>query len=109
MRMGEIGASVGTFGRELLATLQVQSRDGQEPSSTLPGASSAAGNGDFERSKRSEAAIEGLRGTLDRLASSIDTNQRQLLTKLEDFNDRLRRVERSGSDAADQCSDGWSY
>ena len=48
----------------------------------------------------SEAAVGGLRGTMDHVVSSMDSNQRQLVTKLEDVGERLDRVERNGPAAA---------
>jgi hypothetical protein len=99
-RMAEIGASLKTFGRGLLATLQDQTADAKEPnaSATVAAAPAAAGDGDLERFRVSAAAVDGLRGTMDRVASSLDGSQRQLLARLEDFSDRLHRVERDGTE-----------
>jgi hypothetical protein len=60
-----------------------------------------AGGGNVERLSEkidevrasSAAATDGLRSTLDRVVSSIESNQRELLAKLENFNERVSRAE----------------
>jgi hypothetical protein len=46
---------------------------------------------------RGRAAVGELRGTIDTVASSMESNQRQLVTKLEDVSERLERVERNAT------------
>jgi hypothetical protein len=78
------------------------------PSLAMESATTAVAEADVERitlkidqvRASSEAAVEGLRGTMDRVVSSMDSNQRQLVTKLEDVGERLDRVERNGPAAA---------
>lgn len=78
------------------------------PSLAMESATTVVAEADVERitlkidqvRASSEAAVEGLRGTMDRVVSSMDSNQRQLVTKLEDVGERLDRVERNGPAAA---------
>ena len=78
------------------------------PSLAMESATTAVAEADVERitlkidqvRASSEAAVEGLRGTMDHVVSSMDSNQRQLVTKLEDVGERLDRVERNGPAAA---------
>jgi hypothetical protein len=74
------------------------------PGQAMESATAAVAEGDVERitlkidqvRASSEAAVEGLRGTMDHVVSSMESNQRQLVTKLEVVGERLDRVERNG-------------
>jgi hypothetical protein len=48
----------------------------------------------------SVAAVGDLRGTINTVASSTESNQRQLVTKLQEFSERLDRIERNAPAAA---------
>ena len=48
----------------------------------------------------SVAAVGDLRGTITTVASSTESNQRQLVTKLQDLSERLDRIERNAPAAA---------
>ena len=48
----------------------------------------------------SVAAVGDLRGTINTVASSTESNQRQLVTKLQELSERLDRIERSAPAAA---------
>src|SRR5215207_3506900 len=48
----------------------------------------------------SVAAVGDLRGTINTVASSTESNQRQLVTKLQELNERLDRIERNAPAAA---------
>jgi hypothetical protein len=48
----------------------------------------------------SGAAVGDLRGTINTVASSMESNQRQLVTKLQEFGERLERIERNAPAAA---------
>jgi hypothetical protein len=108
-----IGASLKASGTRMLASMQDKlahrTTTPQEHSATLTveSAAPAGAEGDVERvtlkvdqvRASSEAAVEDLRGTIDRVVSSMESNQRQLMTKLEDLGERLDRVERNGTAA----------
>ena len=109
-RAAAIGADLGTSGTRMLASVQNKlaswTTTPQERSSTLAieSATTAGAEGDMERitfkidqvRASSEAAVEGLRGTIDRVVSTMESNQRQLVTKLEDLGGRLDHVEQNG-------------
>jgi hypothetical protein len=48
----------------------------------------------------SVAAVGDLRGTINTVTSSMETNQRQLVTKLQELSERLDRIERNAPAAA---------
>src|SRR3954454_13085499 len=48
----------------------------------------------------SVAAVGDLRGTINTVASSMESNQRQLVTKLQELSERLDRIERNAPAAA---------
>jgi hypothetical protein len=48
----------------------------------------------------SVAAVGDLRGTINTVTSSMETNQRQLVTKLQELSERLDRIERNAPGAA---------
>ena len=48
----------------------------------------------------SVAAVGDLRGTINTVASSTESNQRQLVTKLQELSERLDRIERNAPAAA---------
>jgi hypothetical protein len=73
----------------------------ERPGSAQPATLAPGGGGDVERLSAkidevhasSSAAIEGLRGTLDRVISSIENNQRELLAKFENSTEQVSRPE----------------
>ena len=133
-KLDELGSLVETPGRRLLSTLQGQATGQQttpESSRTTERASFDAGEIEGLSLKldqcraSSEAAVEDLRGTLNRVLSLLESNQRELgaefealrarldrgdrneptvtgpmLTKLHELNERLDRIERSTAAAA---------
>ena len=48
----------------------------------------------------SVAAVGDLRGTINTVTSSMESNQRQLVTKLQELSERLDRIERNAPGAA---------
>jgi hypothetical protein len=48
----------------------------------------------------SVAAVGDLRGTINTVASSMESNQRQLVTKFQELSERLDRIERNAPAAA---------
>src|SRR5215207_306773 len=107
MRVADVGDFLESAGRSLLANRQDQSASDAAVSGPAPApqATSAglsvgqSGVKPTEARASTDASVEDLRGTIERMASSIDSNRRELLAKLDDFNERINRLERSGSDA----------
>jgi hypothetical protein len=133
-KLADLGSLVETSRMRLSATLQGQATDQQ----TTPESSRTTERARFDAreiegislkldqcSASSEAAVEGLRDTLNRMVSSLESNQRQLgtefealrarldrgdrnqpaatgpvITKLQELNERLDRIERSTAVAA---------
>jgi hypothetical protein len=133
-KLADLGSLVETSRMRLSATLQGQATDQQ----TTPESSRTTERSRFDAREiegislkldqwraSSEAAVEGLRGTLNRMVSSLESNQRQLgaefealrarldrgdrneaaatgpvITKLQELNERLDRIERSATVAA---------
>jgi hypothetical protein len=107
MRVADVSSFLGSAGRSLLANLQDQPASDVAVTEAAPAvqATSAglsvgqSGVKPAEAGASTDATGEDRRGTIERMASSIDSNRRELLAKLDDFNERLNRLERSGSDA----------
>jgi hypothetical protein len=133
-KLADLGSLIETSRMRLSATLQRQATDEQ----TTPESSSTAERARFvareiegislkidQGHASSEAAVESLRDTLNRIVSSLESNQRQLeaefealrarldrgdrndpattgpvITRLQELNERLDRIERSAAVAA---------
>ncbi len=133
-KLSDLGTLVETSRTRLSATLQRQAPDQR----TTPESSTITERARFDAREfegislkldqfraSSEAAVEGLRGTLNRMVSSIESNQQLLgaefealrtrldrgdrnepaatgpmITKLQELNERLDRIERSAAVAA---------
>jgi hypothetical protein len=101
--IGEVNALIEGSTRRLLARMDgrgenaVMERPGSAETITL----ASVGGDPVERISvkldevraSSSVAIEDLRGTVDRVASSLESNQRELLAKLENFSERVSRAE----------------
>ena len=107
MRVADVGGFLESAGRSLLANRQDQPASdaavtGPAPAPQATSAGLSVGQSGVkpaEARASTDATVEDLRGTIERMASSIDSNRRELLAKLDDFNERLNRLERSGTDA----------
>jgi len=107
MRVADVGGFLESAGRSLLANRQDQpASDAAAPGPAPPLQATSAGLSvgqsgvnPAEARASPDATVEDLRGTIERMASSIDSNRRELLAKLDDFNERLNRLERSRTDA----------
>jgi len=107
MRVADVGGFLESAERSLMANRQNQPASdaavtGPAPALQATSAGLSVGQSGVkpvDARALTDATVEDLRGTIDRMASSIDSNRRELLAKLDDFNERLNRLERSGSDA----------
>ena len=133
-KLANLGSLVEASRMRLSATLQGQATDQRAtPESTTPTERAGLFAGEIEGISlridqyraSSEAALESLRETLDRIVSSLEGNQRQLeaefetlgarldrgdrkdsaaigpvITRLQELNERLDRIERSAAVAA---------
>ena len=106
MRVADVGGFLESAGRSLLANRQDQPASdaavtGPAPALQATSAGLSVGQSGVKPAEArgsTDAIVEDLRGTIERMASSIDSNRRELLAKLDDLNERLNRLERSGSD-----------
>ena len=101
--IGEVDAFLERSARSLLAQLEGRGENAvlERPGSAETHTLASVGGDPVERISvkidevraSSSVAIEDLRGTVNRVASSLESNQRELLAKLENFSERVSRAE----------------
>jgi hypothetical protein len=106
-----IGAFLETSGTRIVAGVRNLAQRTTTSSLAMEGGASAAGADEHPERIQidqvralSEVAVEGLRGTMDRVVSSMESNQQLLVAKLENLGERLDRVERNAPAAAGAVS-----